>query len=188
VELLVAVAISSAIFGTILVSGVAIYRCCVASDDYSYQTNEQLRAVDFISRDLRSALSVTIPPGGQTVALTLPDIYSSYDSKGNPLSAPVTPAINAGVPEYGNIAQPLSITYYVSGNSLLRQQTVPAIAQTTTKVIARNVNDLTLDFVPMSTAVNFSIKFSPRAHQGSANLKPGTTVAATVAARMLRFK
>ena len=188
VELLVGVAISSAIFGTILVSGVAIYRSCVASDDYSYQTNEQLRAIDYISRDLRSALSVTIPAGGQSVALTLPDIYSSYDSKGNPLSAPVTPMINAGTPEYGNTAQPLSVTYYVSGSSLLRQQTIPAIAQTTTKVIARNVNDFALDFTPLSTVVNFTITFAPRTHQGVTNLQPGTRVAGTVAARMLRIK
>jgi type II secretory pathway component PulJ len=187
-ELLVGVAISSAIFGTILVSGVAIYRSCMSSDDYSYQANEQLRAIDYISRDLRSALSVTIPAGGQTVALTLPDIYTTYDAKGNPTSAPVNPVITSGAPGYGNAAQPLSVTYYVSGNSLLRQQTVPALGQTTTKIVASNVNDFTLNFVPLSTVVNFSITFSPRKHQVSNNLKPGTIVTTSVAARMLRIK
>jgi len=188
VELLVGVAVASAIFGTILTSGVAIYRCCMASDDYSYQANEQLRACDYISRDLRCALSVTIPAGGQTVALTLPDIYTSYDAKGNPLSAPVNPVITNGTPEYGNAAQPLSVTYYVRGNQLLREQTVPATAQTTTKVIADNVKDFTLNFVPLSTVVNYSITFAPRKHQGTNNLRPGTKVASTVAARMLRIK
>jgi Tfp pilus assembly protein PilW len=188
VELLVGVAVSSAIFGTILTSGVAIYRSCMASDDYSYQANEQLRACDYITRDLRSALTVTIPAGGQTVALTLPDIYTSYDAKGNPLSAPVDPVITNGNPGYGDAAKPLSVTYYVSGSSLLRQQTVPATAQTTTKVVARDVSDFTLNFVPLSTVVNFSITFSPRKHQGANNLKPGTTVATSVATRMLRIK
>jgi type II secretory pathway component PulJ len=188
VELLVGVTISSAIFATILTSGVAIYRSCMSADDYSYQANEQLRAMDYISRDLRSALSVTIPAGGQTVALTLPDIYATYDAKGNPTSTLVNPVITSAAPGYGNAAQPLSVTYYVSGNSLLRQQTVPALAQTTTKVIASNVNDFTLKFVPMSTVVNFSITFAPRKHQGSPNLKSGTTVTASVASRMLRIK
>jgi Tfp pilus assembly protein PilW len=188
VELLVGVAVSSAIFGTILISGVAIYRSFLSADDYSYQANEQLRAIDFISRDMRSALSVTIPPGGQTVALTLPDIYTTYDAKGNPTSALVNPVITSGTPGYGNAAQPLSVTYYVSGNSLLRQQRVPATAQTTTKIVASNVNDFTLSFVPLSTVVNFSITFTPRKHRVSANLKAGTTVTASVAARMLRIK
>jgi type II secretory pathway pseudopilin PulG len=129
-ELLVGVAIASAIFAVILTSGVAIYRSSSAADDYSYQTNEQLRAVDYISRDLRCALSVTIPPGGQTLSLTLPDTYSSYDSKGNPMSAPVGPTIVSAVPVYGNAAQPVAVTYYLSGGSLLRQQIVQSIGQT----------------------------------------------------------
>ena len=187
-ELLVGVTIASAIFATILTSGVAIYRSCASVDDYSYQANEQLRAVDYISRDLRCALSVTIPVGGQTLALTLPSIYPTYDAKGNPTSAPVTPAIVNGAPVYGNPAQPVSVTYFVTGNSLLRQQTVPALGVTNSRVVARNVSNFQMNFVPLSTVVNFTLTFAPRVHQGMTTPQAGTTVAATVATRMLRIK
>jgi type II secretory pathway component PulJ len=187
-ELLVGVTISSAIFAVILTSGVAIYRSSSATDDYSYQTNEQLRAVDYISRDLRSALSVTIPPGGQTLSVTLPDAYAIYDSKGNPMSAPVDPTIVNAAPVYGNAAQPVVVTYYVHKGSLLRQQIVQSTDQTNQLVIARNVNDLQLSFASLSTAVKFSLTFAPRQHHGVTALRAGTTVAATVATRMLRIK
>ena len=187
-ELLVGVSIASAIFATILTSGVAIYRSCAAVDDYSFQANEQLRALDYISRDLRSALTVTIPAGGLTLALTLPATYTTYDAKGNPTSALVTPAIVNGAPLYGSAAQPVSVTYFVNGNTLQRQQTVPALAQTTTRVVARNVSNFQMSFVPLSTVVNFSLTFAPRQHQGTTTPQSGTTVAATVATRMLRIK
>ena len=184
-ELLVGVTIASAIFAVILTSGVAIYRSSCAADDYSYQTNEQLRAVDFISRDLRCAMSVTISPGGETLSVNLPDAYGSYDSKGNPTSAPVDPTIVSATPIYGNAAQPVVVTYYVRGGVLLRQQIVQSTGQTTQLVIARNVSDLQLNFVPLSTVVKFSLTFAPRHHQGVTALRSGTTVAATVATRTL---
>ena len=187
-ELLVGVTIAAAIFATILTSGVAIYRSCAAVDDYSYQANEQLRALDYISRDLRSALTVTIPAGGLTLALTLPAVYTTYDAKGNPTSAPVDPTIVNGAPLYGSAAQPVSVTYFVNGSALQRQQTVPALGVTTSRVVARNVSNFQMSFVPLSTVVNFSLTFAPRVHQGTTTPQSGTTVAATVATRMLRIR
>jgi hypothetical protein len=186
--MMVSIGIASAIFAVVLTSYAIIFRSCTAMDDYSYQANEELRTVDYLSRDLRSALSVTISNAGQTLALTLPDAYGTYDANGNPTSAPVSPAIVSGAPVYGNAAQPVSVTYYVSGSSLLRLQVVPSINQTTTNVIARNVNSFQMNFVPLSTVVNFTLTFTPRYHTGVQSLGPGTTVAGTVATRMLRIK
>ncbi len=178
---------ASAIFGIILTSGVAIYRSCTAADDFSSKTVEQLRAVDYISRDLHSAVSATIP-GSATLALTLPDCYASYDGEGIPTSVPVDPVIVNGVPVYGNAAQPVSVTYFLNGDALIREQTVAATAQTTRLVVATGVSAFTPGFVAASTVVKFSITFVSKPHEGIAALQPPAIVSATVAARMLRTK
>ena len=77
-EMLVAVSTAAAIFAVILTSGVAIYRSCTMADDYSHQANEQLRAVDYLSRDIRSALSIDVPTDGLSLSVTLPEIGRAH--------------------------------------------------------------------------------------------------------------
>ena len=187
-EMLIAVAIGSSIFMVLMTSGVSILRSCGAADDYSYQSNEQLRSVDIIGRDLRNAISVTVPAGSQTLAVTLPDYYSTYDGLGNPTSAPVNAVISSGTANYGDPTKPIAVTYYVSGGSLIRQQVIPSKSQTTQLYVARNVNNFQLSFVPLSTVVKYSITFAPRLHPGTSNLAAGTTISATVAARTIRIQ
>ena len=187
-ELMVAVTTASAIFFVILTSGVAIYRSCTMADDYSYQANEQLRAADYISRDLRSALSVTIPDTGDTLTVTLPDCYTTYDGGGIPTSTPVNPVIADGVPQYGDATQPVSVTYYISDGKLIRDQYVPATAQSAQLVVAVNVSVFSSSFVPLNNAAKISLTFAPQMHQGITALRPGTTVSVTVSARKLRQK
>jgi type II secretory pathway component PulJ len=187
-EMMVSVAVATTVFTAVMYAGSFISRSAIAADDYSYQTNQQLRVVDFIGRDLRRAISVTIPGGGQTLTVTIPDTYGTYDSEGNPTSATVDPTIVNGAPVYGNAAQPITVTYYVSGGSLIRQQIIPAKNQTVQWVVARNVNAFQLNFVALTTVVQYSITFAPRYYAGSNNIRPGTTVAATVAARTMRIQ
>ena len=187
-ELLVGVTTASAIFAIILTSGVAIYRSCTAADDYSAQTNEQLRAIDYISRDLHSAISVTTPVAG-ALSLTLPDSYATYDDGGMPDAPPTDPVILHGVPIYGDASQPVSVNYFVnSKNALIREQTVPSAGQTVRLVVASGVAGLAVSIEPRSPVVKFTITFMPRAHQGITALRPGVNASATVAARMLRIK
>ena len=187
-ELLVAVTTASAIFLVILTSGVAIYRSCSMADDYSQQANEQMRAVDYISRDVRSALSVSIPADGLSLTVTLPDCYSSYDSGGIPMSAPIDPVIADGVPQYGDAAQPVVVTYYISDGKLIRDQYMPATSQTAQLVVASNVSGFVSNFVPLNCAATISLTFAPQMHQGITSLRPGTTVSVRVSARKLRQK
>ena len=187
-ELMVAVTTASAIFAVILTSGVAIYRSCSAAEDYSHQSNEQLRAVDYLTRDLHSALSVTIPLSGGSLALTMPDSYTSYDSAGIPTSGPVDPVIVDGVPVYGDATQPITVSYSVSNGSLIREQFVPSSGLTTQLVVASEVGTFDPTFVPLSGVVKFSLTFAPLPHPGITALRPGTTVSATVEPRMLQKK
>jgi hypothetical protein len=186
-ELMVGVTTASAIFAVILTSGVAIYRGCTAAVDFSQQANKQARAIDYVSRDLRAALSVGTP-GGTALTLDMPDCYTGYDSGGAPTGGLVDPVIADGLPVYGNAAQPIRVRYSVVGGRLIRQQTVPSIGQTTALIVATDVSAFDVCFLPMSTKVRCSITFAPRQHQGITALHPGVTATATVAARMLRVK
>ena len=187
-ELMVAVTTAAAIFVVILTSGVAIYRSTTMADDYSYQANEQLRAMDYISRDLRSALAVAIPDTGLTLTVTLPDCYTSYDAAGIPTSTPVDPVIADGVPEYGDAVQPVTVSYYVSDGKLIRDQYMPATGLSAQLVVAANVSEFTSTFLPRSSSARFTMTFAPQVHQGISALRPGKTVSATVSVRKLRQK
>lgn len=186
-ELLVGVTTASAIFAIILTSGIAIYRSCTAAGDFSDQTNQQQRAIDYVSRDLHSAVSVTtLIPG--TLSMTLPDCYTAYDDGGMPLGPPTDPVIINGVPTYGDAAQPVSVNYFVNDHALIREQTVPASALTVRLVVASGVSAMEVSIDPLSTVVKFTIVFQARSHQGVTALRPGSRTTATVAARMLRMK
>ena len=158
------------------------------ADDYSFQANEQMRAVDYLSRDLRSALSVGIPTGGQTLTMTLPDCYTSYDAGGIPTSTPVDPVIVDGVPYYGDAAQPVVVSYYLSDGKLIRDQYVPTTSQGAQLVVATNISQFVSSFVPLNNSAKFTMTFAPQVHQGITALRPGARASATVAARMLRIK
>jgi hypothetical protein len=185
---MISLAVAGAMLALILLADVTIYRSFTAADDYSYQSNEQLRCVDFICRDIRGALSVTIPQGGQTLSLTLPDCYSSYDAVGNPIGAMVTPTISNGSAQYGDSTKPIAVTYYVSGNTLVRQQQIASKNLTSQMVVASNLNNFQLNFLPNNTIVNFTLTFAPRQGPASAAIQQGTTVRGSVSARNLRVK
>jgi prepilin-type N-terminal cleavage/methylation domain-containing protein len=187
-ELLISISIASALFAAVLSAGSFALKSLYVADDYSSESNEQLRAMDFLARDIRGALSFTIPTGGSSLTVTLPDYYTSYDSQGNPTGSPRNPVIASGAPGYGNTAQPLLVTYSVSGDKLLRQQTIQATGATSTLVVCSNVNSFQLNFTALSTSVKYSITFMPKLQTASTTLRTGTTLSGTVCARTMRFQ
>ena len=187
-EMMISVGISGILFAVLLTSGTHILKSLYVADDYSNESNQELRAMDFLARDIRGALTFTIPTGGSSLTLTLPDYYATYDAQGNPTGAPRNPVITSGVPGYGNTAQPLQVVYFVSGNSLLRQQTVQGTGATATLVVCSNVSNFQMNFVSLSTSVKYSITFLPKYQGASATLRAGTMLAGTVCARTMRFQ
>ena len=188
IELLISIGISSVLLAALLTSGSSVLKSLYVADDYSSESNEELRAMDYLARDIRNALSFTVPVSGSSLTLTLPDYSTSYDAQGNPNGTPRDPFIDSNVPSYGNSSQPLLVTYSVSGNRLLRQQTVQSTGATCTLVVCTNVNKFQLAFVALSTSVKYSITFQPKYQGASAALRAGTTLSGTVCARSVRFQ
>ena len=194
-ELLTSITIASALLAGVLSSGSFATKSLYVADDYSDESNQELRAMDFLARDIRGALSFTIPGGGSSLTVTLPEYYTLYDAQGNPVGNPITnpptrrdPVVTGGLPGYGNTAQPLLVTYSVNGSNLLRQQTIQSTGVSSTLVVCSNVSSFQLSFVALSTSVRYSITFLPKLQASSAALRAGTTLAGTVCARTMRFQ
>lgn len=187
-ELLIVIGISSVMFALVLSAWVGAVKSLAIADDYSYQSNEELRAMDYVVRDLRCATTVTIASGGNSLSLTIPDSYSAYDSQGNPTGSAVTPTIVNGTPVYGNASTPLAISYSVSNNQLIRTQTIQSTGAVSRLVVCSRVNAFSLAFVALSTTVTFKITFDPKYQAVSTMMRTGTTLAGTVAVRGIRFQ
>lgn len=189
-EMLINLGIVAAMLAAALAAGVSATKSLYVADDYSNESNEQLRAMDYLARDIRGALTFSIPGGGSSLTLTLPDYYTSYDAMGNPPPniPPRNPVIANGLPGYGNTALPILVTYSVSGSTLIRQQTIQATNAVTTLVVCSNVNAFQLNFVALSTTIKYSITFLPKLQFASTALRAGTTLSGTVCARTMRIQ
>ncbi len=187
VEALVGLAASASLMAAIVASSVTLQRSFFWSADYSAQSLAELRSLDFVTRDVRGARSVSIFSSGEVLALELPDAYTSYDAQGNPTSAPVTPVIVRGQPEYGDPTQPLLVTYYRDGDSLIRQLFVSASAQNSELVIATGIKSFQAQFVGGGNLVRTTVTFQPRYRQ-DAECEARTAMSATVASRPMRMK
>jgi type II secretory pathway component PulJ len=188
IEMMISLGAGISMLLALTASSASLQKSFYSMQDYADESVAEMRVMDYIGRDLRAANTVTIPTGGQTVSLQLPDIYSSYDVAGNPASNLVTPTIVNGVPQYGDAAKPLVISYFVSGTQLIRQQTIQATGQQNQMVIASNVNDMQMNFTNVGTVMQYQITFAPRYHLGNTSTRPGTVVRGTMSVRAIRFK
>jgi prepilin-type N-terminal cleavage/methylation domain-containing protein len=186
VEMLVSIAAAGALMASIVASSVALQRSFFWSANYSEQSLAQLRALDFVTRDVRRASGVYVLSMGQVLTLEIPDAYASYDAQGNPTSAPVSPTIIRGKPEYGDPTQPLVVTYYLNGATLLRQQFVSATAQNSELVVATGIRSFQTEIVGGGNLVKTRVTFRPRLRPDT--MEATTEMSALAAARPIRLK
>ena len=198
-ETLVASFIAAIILGGIIAGGVALQKAYYASDGCLKASADQLRILDYLQRDLRQALTVTVSNGGQMLTLTMPDYLDS--STGQPRIPTITPGTSSsGVPngtvDYGvpsapvtviyfpaNAPTPPSTTYALSANGpyIIRQ-----VGNTQT-VISRDSTNLQLNFTDQTTSLKTSVSYAPRYQLSSqANTRTGTAVSCTATLRNAR--
>ena len=143
-------AIGSVTLAGVSVASVSLQRSFVAADYQMTAQNDQLRALDYLSRDLRMASVVTILNAGTKVTLTLP--------AANPSSATLDlgPLLGSlGVTPGATPAPAAStVSYYLEGGQLLRDT---GGAQT---VVADTVDDL--EFTRAGSFLTTSVLFTPR--------------------------
>jgi hypothetical protein len=145
-ELLVAATVATVLSAALITGAVVIQKNFIASSRYARNVAQQIRLLDFVSLDLRRALTVTNDSSGLTV--TIPDFY---DASGKPR----TPLVTSGKVSYGNSASPKVVRYYKQGSSVIRS------FNGTPETIASDVEDFQLAFKNEGQVVEVSISFIP---------------------------
>jgi len=191
-EMSVALAASSVILGATLTSSTSLQKSFNAIDNYYGTHMQQVRIVDYLSRDVKRGLVVTTSADLQTVTITVPNyIIQAGDPEGviNPalIGTPRTPTMvytpSGWQVNYGNTTS--TVVYSINGMSILRSEngTVTTIASSTDQLVP-----LTTDVELSNTEyTKTSITFQPIFTSGGAVAsRSGTTVYSTAYLRNKR--
>lgn len=178
-DLMVSTAITAMVAGGMLTAVVAIQKSTAASYHHVRSQIQQARLIDYIARDLRRALTVSVGSnqGGETLSVTIPDFY---DASG----AARDPVISKGKIVYGNSAG-VPVSYLKLGNKVVRR------ANGHDEELATDVEQFKIDFTDSGKqVVSVSINFVPRFQFTNANreaVRDGTTTYATTLLRNKRL-
>jgi len=191
-EMSLALATASVIMGATLTSSTSLQKSFNALDNYFGTHMQQIRIVDYLSRDVKRGLIVTTSADLQTVTVTVPNyIIQAGDPEAiaNPalVGTPRTPTMvytpSGWQVNYGNATS--TVVYSINGESILRTEngTVTTIASSTDQLV-----QLTTDVELTNTEyTKTSITFQPIFTVGGAVAsRTGTTVYSTAYLRNKR--
>jgi len=191
-ELLVSVSISSIVLAAAVASSISLQKSFSAVDNYFATHMQQVRIVDYLSRDVNRGLSVTTSVDLQTLTVNVPNyIIQAGDSEavGNPslIGTPRTPTVaytSSGLQiNYG--ASTSTVVYSLSNSSILRTENgaVTTIASSTDQLIPQTTDVELANTEYTSTAVTFMPTFTMA---GSPAARAGTSLYGTAYLRNKR--
>jgi hypothetical protein len=171
VEMMVSAAVLSMLCAAVVVGAIVIQRSFRATGNYVMKEAAQMRLLDYMSLDLRRALTVSTNNGEGSIELTMPDFYQSDGTRRLPF-------IQGGMAYYGNPASPVQVKYYRANGKLFRQE-----GGNITN-IATDVEDFNVTFRDEGQVIEVSVSFVPT-FRPSGGSREGTT---TVSRTLLRNK
>jgi Tfp pilus assembly protein PilW len=153
-EMLMTMASSSIVLAALIISGVALQRSFAALEGYSIAQGDQLRVSDYISMDVRRALTASVD-NNNVLTVTIPNYYDANNNNPKWSNAhPVAPSFGAGgAIQYA--AGTTTIKYYQLASNFIRE------VNGTQNIIARNVASFTVSPQDLTSSVSCSITFSP---------------------------
>jgi len=191
-ELLVSVSISSIVLAAAVASSISLQKSFNAVDHYFATHIQQVRIIDYLSRDVNRGLSVTTSVDLQTVTVNLPNyIIQAGDPEavgnssliGTPRSPTVSYASGAAQIDYG--ASTSTVVYSVSNSSIQRTENgaVTTIASTTDQLVPQTTDVELTNTEYVSSAVTFMPIFTM---SGSPAARTGTSLYSTAYLRNKR--
>ena len=191
-ELLVSVSISSIVLAAAVASSISLQKSFNAVDHYFATHIQQVRIIDYLSRDVNRGLSVTTSVDLQTVTVNLPNyIIQAGDPEavgnssliGTPRSPTVSYASGAAQIDYG--ASTSTVVYSVSNSSIQRTENgaVTTIASTTDQLVPQTTDVELTNTEYISSAVTFMPIFTM---SGSPAARTGTSLYSTAYLRNKR--
>ena len=115
IELMVGMAIGSVVLAGLGVTMVSLQRSFEAANYQMTAQNDQLRVLDYVSRDARTATTLAVSDGGGTLSLTLP----SGDT--GTLNLALGPTLTSLLGTSGNSTGTQKVAYYVQGGAFIRE-------------------------------------------------------------------
>ena len=191
-EMLVAVSISLIVLAAAVASSISLQKSFSAVDNYFATHMQQVRIVDYLSRDVNRGLSVTTSVDLQTLTVDVPNyIIQAGDSEAvaNPslIGTPRTPTVaytSSGLQiNYG--ASTSTVVYSLSNSSILRTENgaVTTIASSTDQLIPQTTDVELANTECANTAVTFMPTFTMA---GSPAARAGTSLYGTAYLRNKR--
>ena len=183
-ELLVAMSISSVVVGAAMTSGIALQKSFKAVDSYFGTHMQQIRIIDYLSRDVKRGLIVTTSISPQSVTVTIPNyLIQSGDPEAiaNPLlvGTPRTPTItNTPSGLQVNYGSTSTVVYSVNGNSIVRIENgvITTIASSTDQLVPTTTDVELANTEYTKSSVTFMPIFTS---SGSAAQRSGTALYTT---------
>jgi prepilin-type N-terminal cleavage/methylation domain-containing protein len=195
-EMMVAMAASSVVLGTTLTSSTSLQKSFKAIDSYFATHMQQIRIVDYLSRDVKRGLVVTTSVDKQTVTIVVPNYTIE---KGDPeyianpdtlgmvrqptiVNTPSGPQVNYG-PTGG--ATTRTVVYALNGATIQRSENgvVTTIASSTDELVPSTVDVELANTEYTKTSVSFRPMFT---FGDSEAARTGTTVFSTAYLRNKR--
>jgi prepilin-type N-terminal cleavage/methylation domain-containing protein len=191
-EVMVALAISGVVLGATLTSSTSLQKSFNAIDNYFGTHMQQIRIVDYLSRDVKRGLVVTTSADLQTVTITVPNyIIQAGDPEavinpalvGTPRTPTMTYTPSGWQVNYG--AATSTIVYSISGLSILRTENgaVTTIASSTDQLVPLTTDVELANTEYTQTSITFQPIFTSG---GSVAARSGTTVYSTAYLRNKR--
>lgn len=159
VELMLGVAIFSAVSAGLIMGFVSLKRNYVATTNFAINHANQMRISDYLAMDFRRALKVD-PPNKNDVTLYIPCFYDS-----TPARNVQTPSLDGkGGVYYGAKDTSVRVHYYLSVGVIYRQEGTGA-----PMALATEVQDFVFDTTDLGKVIKTSITFKPTFRSAGAN-------------------
>lgn len=135
-ELMIALAISSVTLAATLIASISLQKSFNAVDNYFATQDQQIRIIEYLSRDVKRSYIVTSATSPQTVTCTIPNYIEADGTRSNPT---LTMSANGGIiVDYGaaNGARTVSDAVTTSGSATL---TSPLQAMFTSSDVGKSI-------------------------------------------------
>jgi prepilin-type N-terminal cleavage/methylation domain-containing protein len=191
-EMMIALAVSAVVLGVTLTSSSSLQKSFNAIDSYFATHMQQIRIVDYLSRDVKRGLVVTTSADLQTVTITVPNYLvqaGDPEAIANPalVGCPRTPTITntPSGPQVNYGAVTSTIVYSINGLSILRTENgiVTTIASSTDQLVPQTTDVELANTEYTKTSITFQPIFTSG---GSVAQRSGTTVYSTAYLRNKR--
>jgi type II secretory pathway component PulJ len=194
-ETMIALSASSLLLGATLTSSTSLQKSFNAIDTYFATHMQQIRIVDYLSRDVKRGLIVTTSADLQTVTITVPnyliqagdpEAVANPDLVGTPRTPTMTYTPSGWQVNYG--ANTSTVVYSINGMSILRTEngSVTTIASSTDQLVPKTTDTELANTEFAKTSITFQPIFTSAGSDPDNASRTGTTVYSTAYLRNKR--